>query len=166
MIFAYAALFPEKYWPKKISFHGLVISEGEKMSKSKGNVITLLDAKKRLGADIFRFYLTQASNITGTFDWKNAEAENAKRNIEKIYSIIIEGMNNRREGEISKLYLSKFNRIIKDATLRLNEMRLKDYDSLVFYEMMNMIKRAKQNFNDKQLKALYCYIITDWIKLL
>ena len=166
MIFAHAGLFPEKYWPKKISFHGLVISEGEKMSKSKGNVITLLDAKKRLGADIFRFYLTQSSNITGTFDWKDAEAENAKRNIERLYSMIVEGMKNRREGEVSGLYLSKFSRIIKDATLRLNDMRLKDYDSLVFYEMMNMVKKAKQTLSEKELKALYCYIITDWIKLI
>jgi leucyl-tRNA synthetase len=166
MIFAYAGLFPEKYWPKKISFHGLVISEGEKMSKSKGNVRTLLHVKEKYGADVFRFYLTQSSNITGTFDWKDMEAENAKRNVEKLYSMISEGMKNRREGRISGLYLSKFNRIIKDATLRLNDMRLKEYDSLVFYEMMNIIKKAKQTLSEKELKALYCYIITDWIKLI
>src|SRR5690606_10693675 len=41
-IFAHAGILPEQYWPKKISFHGMVISEGTKMSKSKGNIITLL----------------------------------------------------------------------------------------------------------------------------
>ena len=102
MIFAHAGLFPEKYWPRKISFHGLIVSEGERMSKSKGNVITLLHVKNNYGADVFRFYLTQGCKVTGLFDWKEEEAKNAKKNMEKLYSMIVEGMNNRREGEINR----------------------------------------------------------------
>ncbi|MBN2202898.1 MAG: leucine--tRNA ligase [Candidatus Aenigmarchaeota archaeon] len=166
MIFAHAGLLPEKYWPKFVSFGGLVVSGGEKMSKSKGNVVTLLHVKEKYGADVFRFYLTQAAKVSGTFDWKDSDAENAKKNIEKLYSMIEEGMKNRRQGKVSNLYLSKFNRIKRDATFRLKDMRLKDYDGLVFYEMVNMVKKAKQTLSDEELKALYCYIITDWIKLI
>ncbi|MCK5023156.1 MAG: leucine--tRNA ligase, partial [Candidatus Aenigmarchaeota archaeon] len=67
-IFAHAGIFPEKYWPKKISFHGFVQSEGMKMSKSKGNVITLLEVKNKYGADTFRAYISTATTLDGTFD--------------------------------------------------------------------------------------------------
>jgi leucyl-tRNA synthetase len=166
MVFAYAALFPEKYWPKKISFHGLVISGGEKMSKSKGNSITLLQAIEKCGADVFRFYLTQSSNIYGTFDWKEVEAMNAKNFIEKTYSQVIETIEKKKEGKINDLYLSKFNRIVKEATIKMEDMKLKEYDSLVFYDMMNLVRKAKITMKENELYAFYGYIVKDWIKLL
>jgi leucyl-tRNA synthetase len=165
MIFAHAGLFPRKLWPKKISFHGLVIREGEKMSKSKGNVITLLSVKEKYGADVFRFYLTQSSNITGTFDWKDAEASNAKKTLERMFTQMSEAIENRKFGTVNDLHLSKFNRFKKEATTRIDEMRLKEFDGIVFYEMLNMIKKAKNTLSKNDLHALYDFVIKDWIKL-
>ncbi len=43
--------------PDKVVAHGWWTSEGEKMSKSKGNVIAPLDEVKKYGVDPFRYYL-------------------------------------------------------------------------------------------------------------
>ncbi len=166
MIFAHAGIFPEKYWPKKITSHGLVISEGEKMSKSKGNLITLLGVKEKYGADVFRFYMTSSSNIEGSFDWKEQEAENAKRTIEKLYLQIGECIKKRRKGPLNKLFESKFNRTIKNATEKISEMKLREYDNLVVHDMLNLIKNAKSQLSEKELFAFYNLISESWIKLI
>ncbi len=166
MLFAFAGIFSEKYWPKKISFHGLIVSEGEKMSKSKGNVITLLHVKKTYGADVFRFYLTQSTNVQGTFDWRESEAQNAKKAIEKVYSEALLAIKNRKKGDLKPIYLHKFNKILRDATLRIGEMKLREYNNLVVYDVLNLIKEAKVNLNEKELLAFYDYFISFWLKLL
>ncbi|MFZ5955724.1 MAG: leucine--tRNA ligase [Nanoarchaeota archaeon] len=166
MIFAFAGLMPEKYWPKKISFHGLVVSDGIKMSKSKGNVITLLDVKKNYGADTFRFYLTQSTTINGTFDWRQSEAENAKNNIEKLFEAISEAIEKRKKGNVKEIFVHKFNKIIKLATEKIEAMQLREYNNFVVYDMLNLAKTAKLSLPEKELRAFYNMIAGDWIKLI
>lgn len=166
MIFAYAGLFPEKDWPKKISFHGLIISKGSKMSKSKGNVVTLLDVKKNFGADTFRFYMTSSTNIEGTFDWKDVEAQNAKQNVEKIYHVLNEILAKRKRGEVKPVFVSRFNRILKLAGEKIDSMKFREYNGAVVYDMLNLIKDAKLSLNEKELQVFYDYIIEKWIRMI
>ena len=166
MIFAYSALFPEKYWPKKITLHGLVVSEGEKMSKSKGNVITLLHVKNNYGADVFRFYLTQSTTIQGTFDWLEKEAQNAKNTIERLYNELSEIIKNNKAGDVPPIYLHKFNKIIKEATQKIEEMKIREYNNIIVYDMLNLLKEARSKLEKNQLNAFYNYITENWLKML
>ncbi|MEK6917976.1 MAG: leucine--tRNA ligase [Nanoarchaeota archaeon] len=166
MIFAFAGLFPEKYWPKKISFHGLVVSEGSKMSKSKGNVITLLHIKENYGADVFRFYLTNSTNVDSVFDWRQSEASNAKSSIEKIYYEMLEIIKKRKKGKTRPVFESKFNSIIKNATEKIEKMKFREYNSLVVFDMFRLVKDAKMILKDDELKAFYDLIIDKWVKLI
>ncbi|MEM2362835.1 MAG: leucine--tRNA ligase, partial [Candidatus Nezhaarchaeales archaeon] len=50
-LFHHTAIFPEELWPQGITVNGIVMVEGEKMSKSKGNFVTLNDAIASYGAD-------------------------------------------------------------------------------------------------------------------
>ena len=166
MIFAHAALFPEKYWPKKISFHGLVISEGTKMSKSKGNVITLLHVKEKYGADVFRFYITYSTNLESTFDWRENDAINSKETIEKLYSVIEDSINSRKKGYVRELYLSKYNRILKSATEKIADMKLREFNSIVVFDMLKLVKNAKILMNKEEFEAFNELIVENWIKLI
>lgn len=166
MIFAFAGLFNEKYWPKKITFHGLVIKEGSKMSKSKGNIITLLDAKKRFGADTFRFYMTHASNIDAVLDWRDAEAENAKSSLEKVFSTIVEVLENKKNGTPPERYVSYFNKIVKNAGEKIDSMKLREYNNLVVFDMINLVKQAKISLGEKELAFFYNAIAENWIKMI
>ncbi len=53
-LFHHVAIFPESLWPRSISVNGWVKVGGEKMSKSKGNFITLREALDRWGPDPVR----------------------------------------------------------------------------------------------------------------
>lgn len=77
---------PEPY--KKRTSHGLILAEGgEKMSKSKGNVINPDDIVKRYGADTMRLY----EMFMGPFDQAIAWSEEAiigpRRFLEKVWRI-------------------------------------------------------------------------------
>ena len=55
-LFNHAAIWenePDK-WPRSFFCNGFINVENEKMSKSKGNFITLIDAVKQYGADAAR----------------------------------------------------------------------------------------------------------------
>ncbi len=48
-IFQHVAFFPRELWPTGISANGMMTVEGEKMSKSKGNVILIWNALQTYG---------------------------------------------------------------------------------------------------------------------
>ncbi|NIO22145.1 MAG: leucine--tRNA ligase [Candidatus Aenigmarchaeota archaeon] len=168
-IFAHAGIFPEKFWPKKISFHGFVQSEGQKMSKSKGNVITLLDVKNKYGADTFRSYISTATTLDGTFDWKTKEAENMKRNLKNLYSLLSDIARKRKKGEIGlagKSFVSRFELSLKEAGEALDEMRLRDYGNIVIYHIPREVKKLKKRTSPGELNAVYDLIAEKYVKML
>ncbi|MEG0816233.1 methionine--tRNA ligase [Cetobacterium sp.] len=55
--------------PDKIVAHGWWTSEGEKMSKSKGNVVAPLDEVKKYGVDAFRYCLMREVNFGNDGDY-------------------------------------------------------------------------------------------------
>ena len=166
MLFAFAGLFPPHDWPKKISFHGLIISGGAKMSKSKGNVITLLNIKENYGADVFRFYMTSATSLAGTFDWRTSEAENARSTIKRLFNELQEAVEKRNKGVVRPLYVSRFHSLLKNARQRIEAMKLREYNSAVVFDMLRMVKEAKLVMGTSELCAFYDMIIEDWIKLI
>lgn len=166
MIFAFASLFEEKYWPKKISLHGLIISEGHKMSKSRGNVVTLLDINKNYGSDVFRFYITQSASVEGTLDWKDEEVKTTKNTIERLYYEMVEAANNKGKGKVRPLFESKFNKVIRDATDKISGMKLREYNTLVVFDMLRLVKDAKSLMKNDELSAFYGLIIDKWVRLI
>jgi methionyl-tRNA synthetase len=58
--------------PKQLYVHGFITVEGEKMSKSVGNVIAPKDVVKRYGIDAFRYYFLRhiPSYNDGDFSWE------------------------------------------------------------------------------------------------
>ncbi|MCI6153237.1 MAG: methionine--tRNA ligase [Fusobacterium perfoetens] len=55
--------------PDKIVAHGWWTSEGEKMSKSKGNVVAPLEEVKKYGVDAFRYYLLREVSFGNDGDY-------------------------------------------------------------------------------------------------
>ena len=168
-IFAHAGIFPEKYWPKKISLHGFVMSEGIKMSKSKGNVITLLDITNKYGADTFRSYIASATNIQGTFDWHTEEAAKIQKHLKNITELAEEVIENKQSGTPSyqgHAIISRFQRYIQEADKALNKMELRDYAHIVLYHIPNLINKTKSKLTGRQVQAIYEVVAEPWIKLL
>ncbi|KAF2105575.1 hypothetical protein BDV96DRAFT_509206 [Lophiotrema nucula] len=69
-LYIHIALFPKEFWPKGIRPNGHLMLNGEKMSKSTGNFLTLSEAVKKFGADATRIALADAgdSNEDANFE--------------------------------------------------------------------------------------------------
>jgi leucyl-tRNA synthetase len=78
-VFNHVALFPGARHPRALEVNGWLKVEGEKMSKSKGNFLTIRDALDAHGADVVRFTLALAGEGIDDPNWDPAVAEGAAR---------------------------------------------------------------------------------------
>ena len=79
------ALFPEEKWPKGVRANGHLLLDNEKMSKSKGNFMTLDEAIARFGSDPLRWTLAAAGD--GLED-ANFETTLANKNILRLFLLV------------------------------------------------------------------------------
>lgn len=168
-IFAHAGIFPPKKWPGKISIHGLVISEGSKMSKSKGNVITLLDATREYGADVLRAYMTGSVSTDATFDWSKRDADAMARNIKGLYSTLENVITDRGTGKLThmgKWFVSVFEGGVKNATKYLDEMRLREYGKVALYDLPNAYRKFQARASENEIRAVNKAVAERWVKLI
>jgi leucyl-tRNA synthetase len=61
-LYIHAAMFPKARWPQAIRINGHLLLNGEKMSKSTGNFLTLQGAVEKFGADATRIALADAGD--------------------------------------------------------------------------------------------------------
>ena len=92
-IFHHVAIFPKKHWPNVISLIEPVNVEGQKMGKSKGNLIPLAKIQKSYSADLFRFYISHGADFGVYMDFREKEIETVKNHISKFYIFISERIN-------------------------------------------------------------------------
>lgn len=83
-IYVHAAIFPKEYWPKSIRVNGHILLNGEKMSKSTGNFLSLQEAVKKFGADAARIALADAGD---TMEDPNFEEATANSSILRLFTL-------------------------------------------------------------------------------
>ncbi|KAF4552748.1 Leucine--tRNA ligase [Elsinoe fawcettii] len=83
-LYVHLAIFPKEYWPQAIRVNGHLMLNGEKMSKSTGNFLTLHDATSKFGADATRIALADAGD--GIED-ANFEESVANASILKLFEL-------------------------------------------------------------------------------
>ncbi len=78
--------YPEPY--KKRTSHGMVLGEnGEKMSKSRGNVINPDDVIRDLGADALRLYEMFMGAFDQAIPWSTTSASGCRRFLERVWRL-------------------------------------------------------------------------------
>jgi leucyl-tRNA synthetase len=84
-VYTHAALFDEKFWPLNMRTNGHLMLNGEKMSKSTGNFLTMSQAVKKFGTDATRLSLADAGD--GIED-SNFDEKTANANILRLHTLI------------------------------------------------------------------------------
>lgn len=148
---------------KTVSMIGWVVDEkGEKMSKSKGNVIYAKDAIQQLGADLLRFYLLYDSPPyeIHSINLKNASKEplkffNTLYNLYNFYSQIGPAERSNYE-EIDLWIISRLHRLIRDYTqaienFELNSALRKLYDFVLNDLSRVYLKIIRENAEKKKI---------------
>ncbi|OCH88938.1 leucine-tRNA ligase [Obba rivulosa] len=75
-VYVHSALFPEEKWPLSMRTNGHLMVNGQKMSKSKGNSMTMRQCMEKFGTDATRLCLADAGDgiEDANFDEKTANA--------------------------------------------------------------------------------------------
>ena len=133
-LYVHLALFPPEYWPRSIRANGHLLLNGEKMSKSTGNFLTLSQAVKKFGADACRISLADAGD--GVED-ANFEEAVANQIILRMYNL--------------KEWCED---VIKDVSLRSVDSPASNfYDKLFLNEMNFLVEEAHLHYCNTDYKA-------------
>ena len=111
---------PEPY--AKRTSHGMILGEnGEKMSKSRGNVVNPDDIVRDYGADTMRLYEMFIGDFEKAAPWKSDSIKGCKRFLERVWGlcdILIDGDEYTKECEVL------FNKTVKKVSEDIDELKM------------------------------------------
>ncbi len=167
-IFHHVALFERRFWPRAIGVNGMMSIEGEKMSKSKGNFITLKDALREYGASVTRCTLLYASEGMRDPDWRAKNAQDMRSNLLSFLELarqMVE-MEEYREDErnIDRWLISRMQGHIKRATESLEEFRTRSALQAGFFDVYNDVRWYLRR--DEPNREVMLQVLRDWVRLL
>ncbi len=165
-IYHHAGIFKKKHWPKKFTLIEPVISEGSKMSKSKGNVVPLAEISRKYSADLFRLYITTNAGFETTADWREKEVQTVGAQILSFYDLITTNIpGNIERGKISattKAVKSMFYSKMEQAREELENHNQRRYATITFYEMKNIFEQLLKETDNKEKNVILTDLIKDW----
>ena len=138
---------------QKLFNQGMILGEdGEKMSKSKGNVINPDDVVRDYGADTLRLYEMFMGPLEATKPWTTTGVEGPRRFLERVYRLYTEIANIVDENkDLEKLY----HQTVKKVTQDYNNLRF----NTAISQMMTFVNECYKNpmFHLNILKVSYSY---------
>ncbi|MEM2912795.1 MAG: leucine--tRNA ligase [Candidatus Bathyarchaeia archaeon] len=167
-IFQHVALFPREQWPKAVGVNGVLTIEGQKMSKSKGNFLTLRDAINRFSADVVRLTLALAAEEMDDPDWREENARSIDARLRALYSFMDQITKMSGEEEIKSIDRWLFSMLqgrIRAITEAIESLRTRTAAEIALYEVWNDIRwyiRRRDKPNPRILRD----VANIWIRLL
>ena len=142
---------PEPY--KKRTSHGVVLAEGgEKMSKSKGNVVNPIEVVKEYGADSLRVYEMFMGPFEQSVAWSQKGIKGARNFLERIWRLAQE-LKKRKKSQIKDKEIERkieiaLNKTIKKVSLDIDQLKFNTAISALM-EFLNLISQNKENLSLK-----------------
>ncbi len=126
---------------KRFRAHGLIIKDGAKMSKSRGNVVNPDTFIERFGADCFRTYLMFLGPYTQGGDFQDRGITGVRRFYDRIWRLVGEGGLADGMPEDSS-FTAVLHRTIRDVTANIGAL---EYNTAIAFmmELLNEITKRK-----------------------
>lgn len=105
---------------KKLFHQGMILGEnGEKMSKSRGNVVNPDDVVEKYGADTLRMYEMFMGPLEASLPWNNSGLDGMRRFLDRVYRMfsepsITEKWTEHNNGELDYAYHSMVKKVTED----------------------------------------------------
>ncbi len=128
-LFHHVAIWDDpRYWPKAYGVNGFVKVHGEKMAKSKGNIIPLKDLIEKYGADLVRINIASSNENMDDADWKEDSLKTFRSRLNSLFTLV---------------------KNIKKAKRKLKN----DFDSYLESVVQNCIKGATENYEIMKFRS-------------
>lgn len=151
---------PEPY-KKRIS-HGVILGpDGNRMSKSKGNVIVPDEFMEKYGADALRTYLMFMGPFDATMAWNERSLIGVKRFIDKLHNYVCTKIGGQTQGSDSREYSGSTRPTVKILVNKLVRMAETDMANFKFntviaklMETLNNLTREETEISREDLGSL------------
>ena len=166
-LFQHAALFKEEHWPRGIGVNGMLMMEGQKMSKSKGNIVTLRRAIEEHGADVTRCALLLGADDMDDPDWRVENLRDVSIRLESFMNLAkeITATNGDGLGHLEDWLTSRMHQRILDITENMRRLRTRAAAENTIYQISNDFRwyvRRRRTANRKVALSL----LDAWVRLM
>ncbi|HWA51570.1 MAG TPA: class I tRNA ligase family protein [Patescibacteria group bacterium] len=97
--------------------HGLMIKDGAKMSKSRGNVVNPDEYIKKFGADTLRMYVVFIGPMDGSPDFRDTGIEGMQKFIRRVWNLYFENKKPKDEKKLQSKLHQTIQKVTKDIEI-------------------------------------------------
>jgi len=140
--------FEEPY--KKFRAHGLIIRDGAKMSKSRGNVVVPDEFIAQWGADAFRTYLMFLGPFEEGGDFRESGISGVRRFLDRLWSSVCAA---KLEGQPDPIVLRKLHQTIKKVS---DDSAALGYNTAIaaMMEYINVLRKGERTPHRAEVEPL------------
>ncbi|MHB9030499.1 MAG: class I tRNA ligase family protein, partial [Candidatus Latescibacterota bacterium] len=126
---------------KKFRAHGLIIKDGAKMSKSRGNVVNPDVFIREYGADCFRTYLMFLGPYTQGGDFQDKGIMGVRRFFDRLYRLVLNSSLAKGEPE-DRRFIAIRHKTVRDVTRQIQSL---EYNTAIAFlmEFINAVSRQE-----------------------
>ncbi len=142
-LFHHVAIWDDpKYWPKTYGVNGFVTVAGEKMAKSKGNIIPLTKLIKNYGPDLVRINITTSNENMDDADWREDSLKTFSIRLENLEKLVKDYKTAKRKSknDLDKYILTILQNCVKGATESYEVMKFRSGSQFSVFQLMNEIQ--------------------------
>ncbi len=164
---------------KNLLTQGMVLKDGSKMSKSKGNTVDPDEIFENYGADTARLFILSDSPPARDFDWSDAGVEGCYKFLNRVWRLISTNQNN-ISLQIPEIKAGDLKKKENDDLLRIVHMAIKgitndisndfQFNTVIskYRELTNAIYdwQGKKSSLDEEDKLILSFAITSLMKLM
>ncbi|MEM7018172.1 MAG: leucine--tRNA ligase, partial [Pseudomonadota bacterium] len=141
---------------------GMVLKDGAKMSKSKGNVVDPEDLIAKYGADTIRLFMMFAAPPDQSLEWSDRAVEGPSRFLKRLWQQVSAHLEQPTAGHVDTATLTSDE---KEVRRRIHEAIAKVSDDVdrrntfntaiaAMMELFNVLSDASKNENEGQMRAI------------
>ena len=167
-LFNHVAIFPEKHWPAGFGLNGHVKMDGDKMSKSKGNFVTLIDAVEKMGADASRLTVLAGGEGVDDSNFDSDLVRSVPYKLENMLEVYPKLYGKGRDNIISidKWFVQKIDERVRLSTSMMEDACFGSAIQTVMFDMTKDLKWYLYRSGDSANKDIVSRFIEVQVKML
>ena len=171
LIYHYALIIPKELWPISIAVGGLLIRDGQKISKSKGNGLPLIKVGDEFGVDLCRLYMAVGTSYDSEFDFRDEDIMQLKKKFERWKELCFVAKEQSLPSyesftDLDRWLVSRFYRRVAEHFDAMKELKIREAYIAILYEFLNELQYHMRRTSEEVTTKVLRFILEDYITLM